>query len=80
VPQGISAEEIAKNWNIGRAARRVLSKSTARDAAIDGGRFEQEIVPVTLPDGATFAVDETRRDTSAERSPSSSLHSSRTVG
>src|SRR6476619_5348016 len=37
-------------------------------AAIDGGKFEQEIVPVTLPDGGTFEVDEApRRDTSADR-------------
>ena len=82
VPQGISAEEIAKEWNITREQLDAYSlESTMRAiAAIDGGKFEQEIVPVTLPDGGTFEVDEApRRDTSADGSPSSSLHSSRTV-
>ena len=70
VPQGISAEEIAKEWDISREQLDAYSlESTMRAiAAIDGGKFEQEIVPVTLPDGGTFAVDEApRRDTSAER-------------
>ena len=70
VPQGISAEEIAKEWNITREQLDAYSlESTMRAiAAIDGGKFEQEIVPVTLPDGGTFEVDEApRRDTSAER-------------
>ena len=70
VPQGISAEEIAKEWDISREQLDAYSlESTMRAiAAIDGGKFEQEIVPVTLPDGGTFSVDEApRRDTSAER-------------
>src|SRR6188472_4682516 len=70
VPQGISAEEIAKEWNISREQLDAYSlESTMRAiTAIDGGKFEQEIVPVTLPDGGTFEVDEApRRDTSAER-------------
>src|SRR5690349_22798125 len=70
VPQGISAEEIAKEWNISREQLDTYSlESTMRAiAAIDGGKFAQEIVPVTLPDGGTFEVDEApRRHTSAER-------------
>ena len=70
VPQGISAEEIAKEWQLSRAQLDAFSlQSNLRAiAAIDGGLFEHEIVPVTLPDGTAFTVDEApRRDTSAER-------------
>jgi acetyl-CoA C-acetyltransferase len=36
--------------------------------AIDEGRFENEVVPVTLPDGSVFSVDEhPRRNTSLEK-------------
>lgn len=36
--------------------------------AIDEGRFENEIVPVTLPDGGTFSVDEhPRRNSSLDK-------------
>ena len=83
VPQGISAEEIAKEWNISREQLDAYSlESTMRAiAAIDGGKFEQEIVPVTLPDGG----DVRRRRGAAPRHVGraarrrSSRHSSRTV-
>jgi acetyl-CoA acyltransferase len=70
VPQGISAEEIAKDWQISREQLDAfaLASNQRAIAAIDGGRFESEIVPVALPDGAAFLVDEApRRDTSAEK-------------
>jgi acetyl-CoA acyltransferase len=80
VPQGISAEVIAKEWGITREDLDELSLESHRRAiaAIDEGRFEREVVPVDvpgelLPVGAavasrSFAVDETpRRDTSAEK-------------
>ena len=70
VNQGISAEEIAKEWNISREQLDAFALESNRRAvaAIDTGLFEREIVPVALPAGATFAVDETpRRDTSAEK-------------
>jgi len=70
VPQGISAEEIAKEWNLSREALDAYSLESIHRAidAIDSGKFEGEIVPVTLPDGSTFTVDEApRRDTSAEK-------------
>ena len=80
VPQGISAEEIAKEWGISREELDAVSLESHRRAiaAIDEGKFEREIVPIELPGelqpaGAaiatrTFAVDETpRRDTSAEK-------------
>jgi len=70
VPQGISAEEIAKDWRISREQLDAFALESNRRAiaAIDGGLFEGEIVPVALPDGTPFLVDEApRRDTSAEK-------------
>jgi acetyl-CoA acyltransferase len=70
VPQGISAEEIAREWKLSRDQLDAYALESHRRAlaAIDGGLFEREIVPIPLEDGSTFAVDETpRRDTSAER-------------
>src|SRR6187551_527450 len=65
VPQGISAEAVASEWNLSlESHRRAI-------AAIDDGKFENEIVPVEVgAAGAAvlFAVDEApRRDTSAEK-------------
>ncbi len=80
VPQGISAEEIANQWNLSREELdRYSYESHMRAArAIDEGRFEKEIVPIELdvpsPDSGTtlvrtrFAVDEAvRRETSLEK-------------
>ena len=73
VPQGISAEAIAEEWNLSREALDDYSlRSHARAIrAIDEGRFDDEIVPIDLTNphtGVVFAVDETpRRDTSAEK-------------
>src|SRR6188508_2732266 len=80
VPQGISAEVIADEWNISREELDAYSLESHRRAiaASDAGKFEREIVPIEVtgelqPAGAavattTFAVDETpRRDTSAEK-------------
>ena len=72
VPQGISAEVIAEEWGLSREQLDAYSLESHRRAvaAIDGGRFENEIVPaeVTNPHlGTLVGVDETpRRDTSAE--------------
>ena len=73
VPQGISAEVIAQEWGQTREELDACSYESHRraTAAIDEGRFENEIVPVEI--GATgaavlFAVDESpRRDTSLEK-------------
>ena len=70
VNQGISAEEIAKEWNLSREQLDAYALESNRRAiaAIDAGLFEREIVPVTLGGGETFSVDEApRRDTSAEK-------------
>ena len=73
VPQGISAEEIAKEWGLTREALDAYALESHRRAiaAIDDGKFEREIVPIEVgAAGAAvlFGVDEApRRDTSAER-------------
>jgi acetyl-CoA acetyltransferase family protein len=83
VMQGISAEEIAKQWGLTREELdRIGYESHQRAArAIDEGRFEREVVPVELdvPDPNTsggaatltrvrFAVDEAvRRETTLEK-------------
>jgi acetyl-CoA C-acetyltransferase len=69
VSQFRSAEMIAEKWDISRGEMEefALSSHTRARTAIDEGRFENEIVPVTLPDGRSFAVDECPRDTSLER-------------
>jgi acetyl-CoA acetyltransferase family protein len=83
VMQGISAEEIAKQWGLARKELdRIGFESHQRAArAIDEGRFGREIVPIELdvpdpePSGAAatatrvrFAVDEAvRRGTTLEK-------------
>jgi acetyl-CoA acyltransferase len=83
VMQGISAEEIAKEWKLSREELDRLSYESHMRAAraIDEGRFEREIIPIDLDvpspddDGGTatltrtrFAVDEAvRRGTTLEK-------------
>jgi acetyl-CoA acetyltransferase family protein len=72
VPQGLSAEAITEEWGLSREELDAVSFESHRRAvaAIDEGRFENEIVPVEVQNphvGTLFAVDETpRRDTSLE--------------
>jgi acetyl-CoA acetyltransferase family protein len=72
VPQGLSAEAIAEEWGLSREDLDSFSLESHRRAiaAIDEGRFENEIVPVEVQNphvGTMFGVDETpRRETSAE--------------
>ena len=83
VMQGISAEEIAKEWQLSREELdRYSFESHVRAArARDEGRFEKEIVPVEVdvpsPEGdgggaatltrTRFAVDEAIRETTLEK-------------
>ena len=73
VPQGISAEVIADEWDLSREELDAYSLESHRRAieAIDEGRFEREIVPVEVNNphtGVLVGVDETpRRDTSAQK-------------
>jgi acetyl-CoA acyltransferase len=72
VPQGISAEVLAEEWSLSREALDAYSLRSHQHAlaAIEEGRFDDEIVPIDLTNphtGVVFAVDETpRADTSAE--------------
>jgi acetyl-CoA acetyltransferase family protein len=69
VMQGTSAELLAREWDLSREDCDAYALESHRRAlaASDGGRFQREIIPVQLPDGGTFAVDEApRRETSAE--------------
>jgi acetyl-CoA acyltransferase len=72
VPQGISAEVIAEEWNLSREELDAFSLEShwrALAAAADG-RFDSEIVPIELANphtGVLFGLDETpRADTSLE--------------
>jgi acetyl-CoA acyltransferase len=72
VPQGISAELIAEEWGLSREELDAYSYESHRRAlaAIDEGKFENEVVPVEVSNphvGVVFGVDETpRADTSPE--------------
>jgi len=57
VPQGISAELIAQEWKLSRDDVDAYSLESHHRAiaAIDGGRFENEIVPIDLPEQAERA-------------------------
>jgi acetyl-CoA acyltransferase len=54
VPQGISAEVLAEEWNLSREQLDAYSLESHRRAnrAIDEGRFENELIPVALPSTA----------------------------
>jgi acetyl-CoA acyltransferase len=73
VPQGISAEVLAEEWDLSREALDAYSLESHRRAlaAIEEGRFANEVVPVELTNphvGVLFDTDETpRADTSAEK-------------
>jgi acetyl-CoA acetyltransferase family protein len=70
VPQGISAELIADKWDLSREDLDAFSLESHRRAAraLDEGRFENEIVPVTGADGGQFSRDEgVRPDSSLEK-------------
>jgi acetyl-CoA acyltransferase len=70
VPQGIAAERIAAKWKLGRDEQDEFSAAShqrAAEAARSGG-FDNEIVPIAMPDGSVVTADETiRPDTTPER-------------
>ncbi|RYX93300.1 MAG: acetyl-CoA C-acetyltransferase [Comamonadaceae bacterium] len=70
---GITAENVAKKYNISREAQDALALASQQKAAAaqDAGKFRDEIVPVTIPqkkgDPIVFANDEfINKKTSAE--------------
>ncbi|TFV81229.1 thiolase family protein [Blastococcus sp. CT_GayMR20] len=63
VPQGVSAELVADKWGLTRAQLdeySVRSHERAAATAAAGG-FDDEIVPVTTPEGTVVSVDESIR-------------------
>ncbi|MBA3399680.1 MAG: thiolase family protein [Acidimicrobiia bacterium] len=68
VPQGISAELIADQWDISREEMDALGARSQQLAAkaTTEGRFEREIHPVTDHEGATMKTDEGLRETTLE--------------
>jgi len=73
IHQGLSAEEIARRWDVGRDEMDAFALRSHRRAAQaqDEGRFRREIVPLASPDpdGDTVidADEGVRRDTSIEK-------------
>ena len=61
---GVTAENVAKEWNVSREAMDELALQSQQraEAAIKAGKFKEEIVPVTIPqkkkDPIVFDTDE----------------------
>lgn len=70
---GVTAENVAKKYNVSRADQDVLAVESHRKAAaaIERGNFKEQIVPVDIKvkkDTVQFAVDETvRADSTVEK-------------
>src|SRR6516165_6180399 len=70
---GVTAENVAKKWNVTREAQDKLAAESHRRAAaaIDKGYFKEQIVPVEIKSKAgttTFDTDETvRRDSTVDK-------------
>jgi 3-oxoadipyl-CoA thiolase len=67
---GETAENLAELYKISREEQDLFAYKSHLKAvkAIDEGKFKEEIVPVLLPDGKIFEIDEgPRRDTSLEK-------------
>lgn len=70
IPMGITAENLARQYHISRAAQDAFALRSHHRAlaATEDGIFQREIVPVPLPDGRVMEIDEgPRRDTSLEK-------------
>jgi len=70
IPMGITAENLAREYNISRVEQDAFALRSHRRAiaATESGIFMREIVPVPLPNGSLMEIDEgPRRDTSMER-------------
>ena len=70
IPMGLTAENLAREYNISRADQDAFALRSHQRAiaATDNGVFAKEIVPVTLPDGEVVSIDDgPRRDTSLEK-------------
>jgi acetyl-CoA acyltransferase len=69
ISMGLTAENVARQFEISREDQDAFSLRSHQRAlaAIEGGKFADEIVPVTTGEGATFDTDEgPRADTTIE--------------
>lgn len=69
ISMGLTAENVARRFEVTREDQDAFALASHQKAvaAIEAGRFTDEIVPVTTAEGKTFAVDEgPRRDTTLE--------------
>jgi acetyl-CoA C-acetyltransferase len=76
IPMGITAENVAEQRGVSREAQDEWAEISQQRAvqARDGGHFDREIVPVTLPDGTQVGRDDgprpgTTREKLAELKP-----------
>jgi len=70
ISMGMTAENLAKRYNISREAQDkfALRSHQRAVAATENGTFKREIIPVPLPGGSVMEIDDgPRRDTSLER-------------
>ncbi len=71
-PMGMTGEKVAEEFEVSRLEQDMLALDSQQraKAAIEEGRFEDQIVPLTVPDGRKsrqFSVDEHPRETSLEQ-------------
>jgi acetyl-CoA acetyltransferase family protein len=68
VPQGISAELVAARWKLDRESLDAFSARSHQlaHAAVAGGGFANEIVPITTPDGVLLVDESIRPSTTVE--------------
>lgn len=71
-PMGMTAEQVAETYQVSREDqdRMAWDSQVRAHAAIAGGRFREEVLPMTVPDGRqvrTFDTDEHPRETSPEQ-------------
>jgi acetyl-CoA acyltransferase len=69
IGMGITAENVAKQFEVSREDQDAFALESHRRAvaAITGGKFKDEIVPIVTAEGTTFEVDEgPRADTTIE--------------
>jgi acetyl-CoA acetyltransferase family protein len=68
IPQGLSAERIAEQWDISRHEMDELAVDSHRHAhaATEAGRFDDEIVPIETPHGTVDADQGIRPGTNIE--------------
>jgi acetyl-CoA acyltransferase len=69
ISMGLTAENVARQFEVDREDQDAfaLTSHQRAAAAIEGGKFKDEILPITTLEGSTFEVDEgVRTDTSLE--------------